>query len=265
MMLYSKFFKTAALLGLMGMAHAHAQSVVATVNGVAIPSALLEQIVKNNANQDVKDTPELRQVIRNELIVRELLVQEAIKSGLDQSEEAKTQLILLRQNYLAELLLADHLKKNPISDEDVRKEYERQSKELTGAQQYKISDIALANEADAKVAQARLKKGDRFEVVARDMSIDGSKDKGGDLGWLLAEQIVPLISNVVVNLPKGTTVAAPIQTPTGWHVIRLDDKRPYTIPRFEEAKEVIRQGLLQQKRANFINQIQAQAKIVTPS
>jgi peptidyl-prolyl cis-trans isomerase C len=245
MMLYSKFFKTAAFLSLMGMAHVYAQSVVATVNGAAIPAALLEQIVKNNANQDVKDTPELRQVIRNELIVRELLT--------------------LRHNYLAELLLADHLKKNPISDEDVRKEYERQSKELTGAQQYKISDIALANEADAKVAQARLKKGERFEVVARDMSIDGSKDKGGDLGWLLAEQIVPLISNVVVNLPKGTTAAAPIQTPTGWHLIRLDDKRPYTIPRFEEAKEVIRQGLLQQKRANFINQIQAQAKIVTPS
>ena len=71
-MLYPKFFKNVALLGLMGMAHVHAQSVVATVNGVAIPAALLEQIVKNNANQDVKDTPELRQMIRNELIVREI-------------------------------------------------------------------------------------------------------------------------------------------------------------------------------------------------
>lgn len=261
-----KIAKWAIGTALIAMAQAVcAQSAVATVNGVEVPAALLEQVVKNNKRQDIKDTIELRQVIRNELIIREVLSQEAIKRGLDQTEESKYQLILLRQNFLAELLMADYSEKNPISNEDVRKEYDRQIRLLAGAQQYKISNVVLANEADAKAAMARLKKGERFEVVAREMSLDASKQQGGDLGWLLADQIVPLIANVVVNLPKGSTVAAPIQTPTGWHVIRLDDKRPYAIPSFEESRERVRQGLVQQQRATFINKLQNEAKIVTSS
>jgi peptidyl-prolyl cis-trans isomerase C len=261
-----KIAKWAISTALIAMAQAVcAQSAVATVNGVEVPAALLEQVVKNNTRQDIKDTIELRQVIRNELIIREVLSQEASKRGLDRTEESKYQLILLRQNFLAELLMADYSEKNPISNEDVRKEYDRQIRLLAGAQQYKISNVVLANEADAKAAMARLKKGERFEVVAREMSLDASKQQGGDLGWLLADQIVPLIANVVVNLPKGSTVAAPIQTPTGWHVIRLDDKRPYAIPSFEESRERVRQGLVQQQRATFINKLQNEAKIVTSS
>jgi peptidyl-prolyl cis-trans isomerase C len=241
---------------------AYAQLAVATVNGVTVPATLLEQVVRNNAKQDITDTPELRQLIRNELILREVLSQEATRRGLDKTEEAKNQLTLLRQNYLVELLMNDHLGKNPVSNEEVRKEYDRQSALLAGVQQYKISNVVLANEADAKAALGRLTKGERFETVAREMSLDASKQQGGDMGWLLADQIVPLISNVIVNLPKGATVTAPIQTPTGWHVIRLDDKRPYAVPGFEESKERVRQGLMQQKRINYTNQLQNQAKIV---
>lgn len=244
---------------------ASAQSNVGIVNGVPVPAALLEQVVKNNTRQDIQDTVELRQAIRNELLIREVLAQEAVKRGLDRSEEARNQLLLLRQNFLAELLLADHMEKNPISTDDVRKEYERQVRLLAGAQQYKISDIVLATEADAKAAMARLKKGERFEGVARDMSLDPSKQQGGDMGWLLAEQIVPLISNVVVNLSKGAIAAAPIQTSSGWHVIRLNNTRPYAAPNFEEAKERVRQGLMQLQRATFINKLQNDAKIVTSS
>lgn len=244
---------------------AFAQSNVGTVNGVPVPAALLEQVVKNNTRQDIQDSAELRQAIRNELLIREVLAQEAVKRGLDRSEEAKNQLWLLRQNFLAELLLAEHMEKNPISPDDVRKEYDRQIQLLAGAQQYKISGIVLATEADAKTAMARLKKGDRFEGVAREMSLDPSKQQGGDMGWLLADQIVPLISNVVVNLPKGSTVAAPIQTPTGWYVIRLNDTRAYVAPSFDEAKERVRQGLMQLQRATFINKLQNEAKIVTSS
>jgi peptidyl-prolyl cis-trans isomerase C len=242
-----------------------AQSNVGVVNGVPVPAAMLEQVVKNNTRQDIQESAELRQAIRNELLIREVLAQEAVKRGLDRSEEAKNQWLLLRQNFLAELLLSDYMEKNPISLDDVRKEYDRQIKMLAGALQYKITGIVLATEGEAKMAMDRLKKGDRFEVVARDMSVDPSKQQGGDMGWFLADQIVPLISNVVVNLAKGSTVAAPIQTPTGWHVIRLNDTRPYVAPSFDEAKERVRQGLIQLQRATFINKLQSEAKILTSS
>lgn len=242
---------------------AAAQPAVGSVNGVVVPGALLEQIVKNNARQDIQDTPELRQAIRNELLLREVMAQEAVKRGLDKTPESQNQLLLLRQNLLAELLLSDHLEKNPISSEDVRKEYDRQARLLNGVQQYKISHVVAGNEADAKTAMARLKKGEKFDVVARDMSLDASKHQGGDLGWLLPDQIVPLISNVVVNLSKGAMAAAPIQTSAGWHVIRLDDMRPYVVPGLEESKERVRQGLQQQQRAAFVQKLQSSAQILT--
>ena len=94
---------------------AFAQPNVGIVNGVPVPAALLDQVVKNNTRQDIQDSAELRQAIRNELLIREVLAQEAVKRGLDRSEEAKNQLWLLRQNFLAELLLADHMEKNHIS------------------------------------------------------------------------------------------------------------------------------------------------------
>lgn len=242
-----------------------AQPTIATVNDVAVPAVLLEQVVKNNARQDIQDTPELRQVIRNELILREVLSQEAIKKGLDKTDAAKNQWLLLRQNFLAELLISDYLEKNPVSNDDVRKEYDRQVQQLVGVQQYKISNIVTTNEADAKAVMARLRKGERFEAVAKEMSLDPSKQQGGDMGWLLVDQIIPLVANVIVNMAKGATVTAPIQTPTGWHVIRLDDTRLYAIPSFDESKERVRQGLLLQKRAALIKKLQSEAKIVTSS
>ena len=240
---------------------ASAQSNVGIVNGVPVPAALLEQVVKNNTRQDIQDTVELRQAIRNELLIREVLAQEAVKRGLDRSEEARNQLLLLRQNFLAELLLADHMEKNPISTDDVRQEYERQNQVLAQAQQYNISSMVLATEAEAKAALVRLKRGERFDVVAREISLDASKQQGGDLGWLRADEIAPWISNVMVNLSKGATVAAPIQTPFGWHVIRLNDTRLYVAPPFEEVKDKVRQGMLQSQRTNFIQKLQREAKI----
>jgi len=138
-MLLKSFFKFSLLVGMLAFGQAQAQTVLATVNGVAVPSTLLDLVVQNNANQDVKDSPELRLVIRNELILREVLSQEAAKMGLDQGEDFKTQLFLLRQNYLAELLIADHLKKNPVNEDEIRKEYDRQVRELTGAISFRSS------------------------------------------------------------------------------------------------------------------------------
>jgi peptidyl-prolyl cis-trans isomerase C len=249
---------TAWMLVLLG---ANAQSHVGIVNGVTVPAALLEQVVKNNERLGIQVSAELKQKIREELLIREMLAQEAVRRGLDRTQEAQNQLLLLRQNYLVESLLSDLMEKNPISTDDVRQEYERQNQVLAQAQQYNISSMVLATEAEAKAALVRLKRGERFDVVAREISLDASKQQGGDLGWLRADEIAPWISNVMVNLSKGATVAAPIQTTFGWHVIRLNDTRLYVAPPFEEVKDKVRQGMLQSQRTNFIQKLQREAKI----
>ena len=195
------------------------------------------------------------------MVGRAVLSQQAERLGLDKQESNVTQLELLKQNFLAEALIADHLNKNPIDEAAIRKEYERQVAGLKDAKEYTLSDIVLADEGSAKAVLAQLKKGESFDKLAREKSIDPTGREGGKMGWILSEQMNPLIANVVVNLSKGSLAAAPIQLPNGWHVIRLDDVRAFVPPKFEDSKPLILQGLRIKQRNEFINATISTARI----
>ncbi len=121
--------------------------------------------------------------------------------------------------------------------------------------------MVLFQEA-ALAALQRLKAGEAFELVAQDVSIESSKAMGGDLGWLLPHQIIPMVANVVVNMQPGALVTAPIQSERGWHLVKLQAIRPYEIPSLAVARDRVREGLVQQQRAIYIQQRIAQARIV---
>lgn len=233
----------------------------AMVNSVPLPNSLFEQVLKNNLAQGAKDSPELRNAVRSELIGRAVLSQEAVKLGLDKQEVTQAQLELLRQNLLADSLIADHLGKNQVSDAAVRADYDRQILALKDAKEYKIRGIVLADEAAAKAALASIKKGEAFDKVAKEKSIDPSKAEGGDLGWLLSEQINPIIANVVVNLAKGAVSAAPIQAQNAWHIIKVEDTRNFVAPKFDDAKGQIRQALQIKQRNDFVSKMMSAAKV----
>ena len=225
----------------------------AVVNGEPLPDAWLDQ--------DKALNPEARRMLKAELAARAALSQEAKRQGLDKSPAFQTQLRLVQQKMLVDALLADLAARQPITDVDIQADYERQKKLLKDAKEYRVRDIVLSDEATAKSVIARLSKGESFDKLAREMSIEPSGKEGGDLGWLLAEQIIPAVANVMVNLAKGAVSQAPIQTPTGWHVIRLDDTRPFVMPSLTDAKERIRQGLLLKQRNELINKQLESAKI----
>lgn len=238
-----------------------AASVMATVNGVAIPASLLEQNVNANVAQGQRDTPELRQLLKEELINREILAQEAAKLGLDKTAEAKTQLAQLRQTLMVELLLNDLIKKTPVTDVKIKAEYDRRVEALKNEQEYKVALIVTPTEDEAKALIARLNKGESFEKIATEKSIDPSKEKGGQVGWVLPAQILPAISNVMVNLNKGTLAVSPIRTQAGWNIIKVEDKRAYQPPGLNEAKNDIRQALQQQQRADLVKRLREGAKV----
>ena len=120
----------------------------------------------------------------------------------------------------------------------------------------------LSTEDEAKAVINRLKK-EPFEKVAFEKSIDATnKAKGGDMGWVLSNQILPAISTVVRNVPKGSVAPFPVQTSNGWHVFRVNDKRPYKLPSFEDSKNNLRIAILQQKRNEFLTQLRQSSKIV---
>ncbi len=262
-----KKIKSIGLLIVMFSSFAIAQSLpkgaVAVVNGKNISEALFEQNIKANLAQGLKDSSELRATLLNELINRELMAQDASKKSLDSGSEFKLQLEQLRHNLLAELALNDFFTKNPIKEEQLKTEYDLQVKALgdgVNLQQYKLAQILVADEATAKTVIARLKK-DSFDKVAKDLSIDESKVRGGDLGWVLPSQILPALANVMVNLNKGSVTVAPIQTQNGWHILRVEDKRAFKVPSYEESKDRVRMGLIQKMRNEYLAQLRKDAKI----
>jgi peptidyl-prolyl cis-trans isomerase C len=234
----------------------------ASVNGVVIPQTLLEQNVRVNIAQGQRDTPELRQAIQDELVNREVLAQESARLGLDKTTDAQAQWAQVRQTFMVEILLNDYARRNPITDAAIKAEFDRQIVAMKDEQQYRVSLIVTATEAEAKAILVRLKKGESFAKLAGELSIDSSKKNSGEVGWVVAAQILPAISNVMVNLIKGGLSVAPIQTPAGWNIIKLEDKRAFVPPSYDLAKNDIRQMLLQKQRFDYVKALRDKAKVV---
>lgn len=252
----------AALASLAFAAGAYGQAGnVARVNGIAIPQSRLEFAVKNAAAQGQSDSPELRSRLRDELINREIVAQEAAKKGFDKNPEVAIQIEFQRQSVLINAFLQDYVRAHPVSDDAAKKEYERVKGE-TGDKEYRARHILVDGEEEAKQIIAQLKKGGSFEKVAAEKSKDpGSKGRGGDLDWAPAVRYVAPFAQALAKLKKGQVSETPVQTQFGWHVIRLDDERPLKFPSFEEAKPQIQQQLRQQAVARTIADLRAKAKV----
>ena len=234
---------------------------IAKVNGVAISQQYLDLLVKNLVAQGRQDSPEMREQLKQQMINRELMTQDAVKRGLDKQAETSARLAFARQDVLASVYVQEALKANPVTDEAMRKEYERIKTQL-GAKEYKARHILVAKEDEAKDIIAQIKKGASFEKLAAERSIDtGTKTNGGDLDWGPPARYVKPFADALVKLKKGQMTDAPVQTQHGWHVIRVDDERATRIPGFEEAKPQLQQLLQNQALEKAVADLRAKAKI----
>jgi len=137
----------------------------------------------------------------------------------------------------------DFLKRHPVTDDMLRKEYERLKPELP-AKEYKVRHILVEKEDEAKDVIAELQKGGKFDDLAKARSKDpGSKDKGGDLDWNAPASFVKPFGDAMAKTPKGKFTPQPVQTQFGWHVIQVDDTRDAKVPSFDEVKPQLQQRL----------------------
>lgn len=245
-------------------AYAQAQSAPAskpvTVNGVQIPKSRVDAIVKAQESQGQKDTPELRAAITDRLIVNEVIAQEATRKGLQKSPEVQAQLELVRQNVLLNAYRQDFIKNNPVPDAQLKAEYEKIRSQV-GDKEYKARHILVEKEDEAKAIVANLKKGQKFEDLAKQSKDPGSKDRGGDLDWNSPGSYVKPFSDALVKLEKGKYTETPVQTQFGWHVIQLEDVRPTKFPPFEEVKPQLSERFQAQALEKSVADLRAKAKI----
>ena len=250
---------TAALLA--ALAPAVLAQNVAIVNGKAVPKARVDALMQQVSRSGRPMTPEIEKQIKDEVIAREIFIQEAQKQGLETSEDFKVQLELARQTLLIRELFTAYQKANPVADADLKAEYDKFAAANSG-KEYHAHHILVEKESEAKAIIAQLKKGGKFEEIAKKSSKDpGSGAKGGDLDWANPSNYVPEFSAALTKLAKGKMTETPIKSQFGYHIIRLDDVRDAQLPKFDDVKPQIGQQLLQQKMAKYQEELRAKAKI----
>ena len=239
--------------------------VLGVVNGGKIYVKQLEDWVKNAVANGATDSPELRKAIADDLVVREAILQDIKKTGLANTPENDFKVKVAQQNILLDLWFADYFRKNPITDQDIKAEYDRElglSKDPKNANEYKISQIVVANEKDADDIINKLNLGSSFETLAKDKSLDkSSAAQGGSINWALSGQFIPPVGDVVMTLSKGNVSPKPIKTQVGFVIVRLDDVRKFRMPSFDEAKGAIAQGMVQQRKQAAVADLMKNVKV----
>ena len=207
------------------------------------PQAQFDTMLKSRIQSGQPDSPELRNAVREELNTRELLVREAKKANLDKSPDVKIQMDLASQTVLVSAFVADWVKKNPIPDAELRKEYEVIKAQI-GDKEYHVRHILVEKEDEAKDIIVQLQKGAKFDDLAKARSKDpGSKDKGGDLDWNAPAGFGKPFSDAMGATPKGKFSTVPVQTQFGYHVIMVDEVREAKVPPFDEVKPQLQQRM----------------------
>ncbi len=249
----------AAVLGTMALPVA-AQN-IAIVNGKAVPKERIETLKQQVERSGRPISPEMEGQIKEEVIAREIFMQEAQKRGLEATADYKAQMELARQTILIRELFVDFQKTNPVTDAEIQAEYDKFVAANAG-KEYKASHILVAKEDEAKAIIASLKKGGKFEEIAKKQSKDpGSGARGGDLDWANPSSYVPEFTEALIKLQKGKLTQEPVKSQFGWHIIRLDDVRDAQLPKIDEVKPQIAQQLQQQKLAKFQEDLRAKAKV----
>ncbi|MGB5079718.1 MAG: peptidylprolyl isomerase [Burkholderiales bacterium] len=231
-----------------------------TVNGKPIPKSRLDFIVKQRASQGQPDNEQARQAILENLITQEVVAQEADRKGFAKRSEVRAQLELLRQQVLVQALVQDHLKTHPIKDEAMLAEYNK-VKASRGDKEYKARHILVDKDAEAREIIEQLKKGTKFEDLAKQSKDPGSKEKGGDLDWNPPTTFVKAFADALAKLEKGKFTESPVQTQFGWHVIQLDDVRSTQFPAFDAVKPQILNRMQEQEVQKFVQNLRSKAKI----
>lgn len=230
-----------------------------TVNGKAVPKAYADVLLGGRQADENAE-----KALREELIRREVLVQEALLNGVDKKPDVQaqiqTQTEMTRQNVLIGAYLQDYVKTHPVTEDMVRKEYDTIIASV-GDKEYKARHILVDTEEEAKAIIAKLKKGARFEELAKQSKDPSSQKRGGELDWANKATFVPSFTEALVALKKGKFTETPVKSDYGYHIIRLDDVRDLKVPPFDAVKERIAQGLQKQIVDQRVAELRSAAKV----
>lgn len=236
-------------------------AIVARVDGHEIRASdvqeALQQLPPEYTNMPVEA---LRNAVVEQLIDRHLVVKRARDQGLKddpavQSTMKQLETRVLEQTYLRRTV------ESKVTDEAVRRRYERDKDKLTRDKQVRARHILVKTREEAMDILREVSRGKDFAELAREKSIGPSKTQGGDLGYFAREAMLPAFSQMAFSLKKGEVGRAPVQTKYGWHVIKVEDIREAAPPPFEEARDELRSKMGEEIIDAEIKRLRQDAKV----
>jgi peptidyl-prolyl cis-trans isomerase C len=233
---------------------------VATVNGKEISKSEFDMYVENVERQSKRQVAEEeKSTLLDQFISMQLAAEAAEKEGIAKDAKVQDQLALARLNVLVDSGLQQWLEKNPVTDEELRPEYDAQVAQMP--KEYHARHILVDDQAKAEAITKQLKAGGDFAKAAEKNSKDPSGKSGGDLGWFTLETMVKPFSDAVAALEPGKMTEQPVQSQFGWHIIKLEESRVTAPPAFEEVKDRVKMLVQRKKLQTYLDELRKGAKI----
>lgn len=243
---------------------------IASVDGVGIPKARVDAALKATGQPD---TPQLRDLIKNQLIAREVLALAADKQHYEARPEVRAALEEAKAAIFTRVYLSEHLKPAPVTDADVKAKYDTVVGSL-GENEYHPRVIAVKDAATAQTVLDQLKKGADFAALARQYSQGPQAAQGGLVGWVSFKTPMTAgntqnwpqpLAEALVKLPAGGVTSEAVQVGDLFWIVRVDEKRATQIPTFEASKTALRQQLeriaLEKATAQVVTDLVKSARI----
>lgn len=240
-----------------------ADYVVMKVGSEEIKKSEVETVWKSifpGGNPPPFDTFEekIRENVLRGIASEHIIENEAQKSGIKDSPEVKERLV----NAEKQIVIQEFLKqktKELVTDDRLKAMYDERVK--NAGDEVHARHILVKTEDEAKEIEKRLKKGDKFEDIAKEKSEDKSNSStGGDLGWFTNDKMVPEFSKVAFSLKKGD-VSEPVKSEFGWHIIKVEDRRKSVLPPFDQMKEQLKQEAGNKAVADYVNSLMKNIKV----
>jgi peptidyl-prolyl cis-trans isomerase C len=235
--------------------------VVARVNGTEIRFSDLQDAMQGLPAEYRSMPPQtLYPALVNQLVDLEAVVAMARKQGLDKDPAVRRQMARAEDEALQSALF--HRDIAPmVTDAAVRARYDRDVAGKPGEAEVHASHILVANEADAVAIIAELKKGGDFAAIAKSRSSDPGAAQGGDLGWFKKGDMLPEFADAAFALQPGQVTDKPVHTQYGWHVIRVEERRTAEPPTFEQARDGLRNQMVQDGLQKLVASALAEVKV----
>ena len=202
----------------------------------------------------------IRQNVLRGLVSERLIYNEAVKAGTDKDPEVKKRIAALEKQVVMQSFM-ENKAKSLITDDELKAAYAEKVAAAKGQEEVKARHILVPTEEEAKKISTELKKGGDFEKLAKEKSADkGSGANGGELGWFTKDKMVPEFAEAAFKLKKGE-ISEPVKSEFGWHVIKIEDRRPVQVASFDDMKETLKGELANKAVQKYVEGLLKKADI----